>query len=125
MNTLLVVALIFEAVVGVGAVLAPGPVFGPFGARFDDHSRAFARLFGSALVGLAVVLGCALRFPAPELRTGVAWGISVYYLVSAVILAALLRKGQMKPAGWGLVGLHVVLAAGFLYVLAAGPTGAA
>ena len=71
MNTLFLLALIIEALFGIGFVLAPAAVLGPFGLAFNDVATTFARLFGSALVSFPILLWFARKSDKPELKKGV------------------------------------------------------
>jgi hypothetical protein len=50
MDTLFLVAMIVEALFGIGFVLVPGPMLNPFGVSLNDVATTFARLFGSGLI---------------------------------------------------------------------------
>ena len=45
MNALFLVALVFEAVFGVGFLLAPEAMLGPFGVSLSGVATTFARRF--------------------------------------------------------------------------------
>jgi hypothetical protein len=111
MNTLFLVVAILEALVGVVFIFLPGPFFGPLGVRLDEAAVLLARLFASALLGLVVVLWRARASADATFRQTVVRGLFVYFLISAVVLAAAQAGGVMNALGWALVGVHVVVAA--------------
>jgi hypothetical protein len=116
-DTLFLVALIIEAVFGIGFVLAPAAMLGPFGVTFNDIATTFARLFGSALVAFSVLLWFARRSDKPELKRGVVYSLFAYYVVSTVLLVITQLAGLMNALGWIVVGIHVVLLVWFGYFI--------
>ncbi len=111
MDTLLLVAMIVEGLMGIGCVLDPVAALGPLGATFNDSATSFARLFGSALIGLTVMLWFARRSDKPEFKKGAVYTILSYYLVSAVLLFMMKMSGLMNSLGWIAIGSHVALSA--------------
>lgn len=47
MNKLFKVTLIVEAIFGIGFVIVPGAMLGPFGVTLNAIATSFVRLFGS------------------------------------------------------------------------------
>jgi hypothetical protein len=117
MDTLFLVALIVEAIFGIGFVLAPGAMLGPFGVTLNAIATTFARLFGSALISYPVLLWFARRSDKPEFKKGVAYSLFAYYVVSAVLLVIAQLTGQMNVLGWSVIVIHVVLLVWFGYFL--------
>lgn len=117
MNTLFLVALVVEALFGIGFLIAPGAMLGPFGVAFNDIATTFARLLGSALISLSILLWFARKSDKPEFKTGVVYSLSAYYLVSTVLLVIALLAGQMNALGWSVIGVKVVLLVWFGYFL--------
>ena len=117
MNTLFLVSLVVEAVFGIGFVLAPGALLAPMGVTLNDVATTFARLFGSALLSFPVLLWFARQSDKPEFRKGVVNSMSVYYLVSGILLLITQLRGQMNPTGWSVVVLHLGLFFWFGYFL--------
>ena len=56
MRTLLLVYLIVEAIYGVGFLFVPTLMMDPMGVTLDETSTTFARLFGSLLISIPVLL---------------------------------------------------------------------
>ncbi|MCE5257684.1 MAG: hypothetical protein LLG44_01310 [Chloroflexi bacterium] len=117
MNTLFLVAMILEAVFGLGFTLAPAFMLAPFGVALDATSTTLARLFGSALLSLAVQLWFARKSDHPAYRKGTVYALTTYYLVSGILLLITQLNGQMNTLGWSLVALHVALAVCFGYFI--------
>ena len=117
MDTLFFVALIVEALFGIGFLIVPGPMLGPFGLTLDIAATTFARLFGSAIISFPVLLWFARRSTQPEFKKGVIYSLSAFYLVSTIILVITQLAGLMNGLGWIVVGVHGILLVWFGYFL--------
>ena len=117
MNILFLVALIVEAIFGIGFVLAPGALLGPMGVTLNEIATTFARLFGSAIISFPILLWFARKSDKAEFKKGVVKSLFVYYLVSTILLLITELRGQMNAMGWSVVILHVVLTVWFGYFL--------
>ena len=117
MNTLFLVYLIVEAIFGIGFMFVPALLLGPMGVTLDETSTTFARLFGSALISLPVLLFFARKSDKAEFKKGVVYCIFVYLLASTTILLITQLKGQMNAMGWSVVILHLVFMIWFGYFL--------
>jgi hypothetical protein len=108
-NTLFLVAMIIEAIFGIGLLVAPGPMMAPMGVTLDLISTNFARLFGSALISFPILLWFARKSDQMDFKKGVVYGMFAYYLISGVLLLMAQLAGQTNAMGWGLIGIHAVL----------------
>jgi len=117
MNTLFLVTLILEGLVGIGFVLAPSLALSPFGVTLNDISTPFARLYGSAVIGLSILLWFARKSDHPEFKRGAVCSLFVFYLVSTVVLLKTQIAGLMNALGWSLIGIHAVLSVWFGYFI--------
>ena len=117
MNTLFLVYLIVEAIFGIGFLFVPGLMMDPMGVTLDETSATFARLFGSLIISMPVLLFFARKSASSEFKRGVVYCIFTYLLVSTIILLITQLKGLMNPMGWGIVILHFVFMLWFGYYL--------
>jgi hypothetical protein len=117
MNKLFKVALIVEAVFGIGFLIAPGAMLGPFGVTLNAIATSFVRLFGSALISFSILLWFAFKSDNSEFGKGVVYSMFVYFLVSTVLLVIAQLAGQMNALGWSVVSIHVVFLVWFGYFL--------
>jgi len=117
MNTLFLVYLIIEVIFGIGFLFFPGLMMDPMGVTLDETSTTFARLFGSLLISIPVLLFFVRKSASTEFRRGVVYCIFTYLLVSTFILLITQLKGLMNPMGWGIVILHFVFMLWFGYYL--------
>jgi hypothetical protein len=117
MNALFLVYLIVEVIFGIGFLFVPGSMMGPMGVTLDETSTTFARLFGSLIISIPVLLFFARKSASSEFKRGVVFCIFIYLLASTIILLITQLKGQMNPMGWGIVVLHFVFMLWFGYYL--------
>ena len=117
MNALFLVYLIVEVIFGIGFLFVPGLMMGPMGVTLDETSTTFARLFGSLIISIPVLLFFARKSASSEFKRGVVYCIFTYLLVSTIILLITQLKGLMNPMGWGIVILHFVFMLWFGYYL--------
>jgi hypothetical protein len=108
MNTLFLVGMIVEAIFGVGFIFIPDFVMDPMGVTLDETSRTLARLFGTAILSIPVLLFFARKSANIEFKVGAVYCIFTYYLASTVILLITQIKGLMNGMGWSIVVLHLV-----------------
>lgn len=117
MNTLFLVYLIVEAIFGIGFLFVPKVMMGPMGVTLDVTSTTFARLFGSLLISIPVLLFFARKSTNADFKRGVVYSIFIYLLASTIILLQTQLKGLMNTMGWSIVILHLVFMLWFGYYL--------
>jgi hypothetical protein len=117
MNTLFLFCMIVQAIFGIGLIFVPALLLSPIGVTPDITSATFARLFGSAILAMPVLLFFARKSDKPEFKKGVAYGIFAYLLASTTILLITQLKGLMNALGWSIIILHLLFIAWFGYYL--------
>ena len=117
MNTLFLVYLIVEAIFGIGFLFVPGLMMDPMGVTLDETSTTFARLFGTLIISVPVLLFFVHKSASTEFRRGVVYCIFTYLLLSTILLLITQLKGLMNIMGWGIVILHFVFMLWFGYYL--------
>ena len=117
MNTLFLVYMIVEAIFGIGFLIAPGLMMDPMGVTLDETSTTFARLFGSMIISIPVLLFLARKSASAEFKRGVVYCVFIYLLLSTTILLITQLKGLMNSMGWGIVILHLVFMLWFGYYI--------
>jgi len=117
MNTLFIVYLIVEVIFGFGFLFVPGLMMDPMGVTLDETSTTFARLFGSLIISIPVLLFFARKSASPEFKRGVVYSVFIYLLSSTIILLITQIKGLMNAMGWSIVILHLVFMLWFGYYL--------
>jgi len=114
-NALFLVYMIVEAVFGIGFLFFPALLMGPMGVTLDETSTNFARMFGSLIVSIPVLVFLARRSTNSEFKKGVIYSVCVYLLISTLILLIAQIQGLMNYLGWSIVVLHLGLFIWFAY----------
>ena len=117
MNVLFLVYLIAEVIFGFGFLLIPGFMMSPMGVTLDETSTTFARLFGSLIISIPVLLFFVRKSSSTEFRRGVVYCVFTYLLLSTILLLITQLKGLMNPLGWGIVMIHFIFMVWFGYYL--------
>jgi hypothetical protein len=117
MNALFLVYLIVELIFGIGFLFVPGLMMGPMGVTLDETSATFARLFGSLIISIPVLLFFVRKSASTEFIKGVIYCAFTYLLVSTIILLITQLKGLMNSMGWSIVILHFAFMLWFGYYL--------
>jgi len=111
--TFLLIAAIIEAFFGVGFLLAPNLTLAPLGVSLDPAGLMMTRIFGAALISLALLFWW-VRDAAPSAAlTAIFRAAMVYFAVSAIPLVLGVLGGLANSLAWGTFAIHVFLAAGF------------
>ena len=126
MNTLFLAYLIAEVIFGIGFLLFPGFMMDPMGVTLDETSTTFARLFGSLIISIPVLLFFVRKSASKEFRRAVLYCAFTYLLLSTILLLITQLRGLMNPLGWGIVMIHFIFMVWFgYYMINPGKTGAA
>jgi hypothetical protein len=115
MDILFLVAFIIEFVFGIGFLIAPGPMLDPFGVILSATATTFARLFGSSLISISIILWTARRSDETVLKRGVVYSLFVFYLATTIILLLTEFAGLMNALGWIVISIHLILLIWFGY----------
>jgi hypothetical protein len=117
MNALFLAYLIVEAIFGIGFLFAPDLMMGPMGVTLDEASATFARLLGTLIISIPVLLYFVRKSSSKEFRRGVVYCIFTYLLLSTILLLITQLRGMMNSMGWGIVSIHFVFMLWFGYYL--------
>jgi len=107
MKTLFLVYMIVETIFGIGFLFVPGLLMGPMGLTLDETSTTFARLLGTLILSIPVLLFFARKSSSSEFKRGVVYSLFIYLLLSTVLLLITQLNGLMNTMGWGIVILHL------------------
>lgn len=110
MHAVFTTAMIVEVVFGLAFLLFPAALLGRMGMALSPAAEALARLFGSAILSLAVLLWLVRRSRSAPFQRGVGISLLVYYLLSGGVFALALRGGLVNTTAWGALILHSFLA---------------
>ena len=117
MRTLFLVYMIVEAIFGIGFLFNPGFVMDPMGVTLDETATTFARLLGSLIISIPVLLFFARRSAGTEFKKGVVYSLFIYLFLSTILLLISQLNGLMNAMGWGIVLLHFAFMIWFGYYI--------
>jgi len=117
MKTLFLAYMVVEAIFGIGFLFAPALLMGPMGLTLDETSTTFARLLGTLIISIPVLLFFARKSSGNEFKRGVVYSVFTYLLLSTVLLLITQLNGLMNAMGWGIVILHLAFMIWFGYYL--------
>jgi hypothetical protein len=117
MKTLFLAYMIVEAIFGIGFLFAPALLMGPMGVTLDETSATFARLLGTLILSIPVLLFFARKSAGAEFKRGVVYSVFIYLLLSTILLLVTQLNGLMNAMGWGIVILHLAFMIWFGYYL--------
>jgi hypothetical protein len=113
MNTLFLISLVIEFFFSMGFVLMPSTLAGFFGENLTGFGVIIARLFGSALLGLVVLMWFGRSSNNPDTKRAVLASMFTYYVISSVFAVSAQFSGTVSPVGWGTVVLRLSLMIAF------------
>lgn len=112
-STFLTLAMIAYAAFGLAALVAPGPVMGVYGLALDGAGELVTRSLAVAFIGLALPLWWARSAPPSAFLSGLLLAHALYNAINVPVVLFAVLGGPLAATGWGLLLLHVVLAAAF------------
>ena len=116
LSNLLVVAAAIAAIFGVALVVVPGPLLAIYAMTVDKTGTVVAQLFGSVLIGFAVLNWFARNVTDPEARRAVVLGNLAGTVVGFVVILLGQLAGVANALGWSNVAIYLLLALAWAYV---------
>ncbi len=115
MNTLFLVALIVEAIFGLGFIFIPAKMLEPYGVILNETATTFAQFFGSAILSFPILLWFARKSENMDFKKAAVYTLLFYFLVSGILLIIAQNAGMMNALGWAIISLHVIFVIWFGY----------
>ena len=116
-----IIVAIVSALFGLAFLFIPDQLAVWYGATVDDASRQMGRLFASALIAVTIIYFMARDLGASAALTGLLWGGLVFTVIDVVLDFMATTAGMVNALGWVTLVVHLLLAAGFAYLLFAKP----
>ena len=107
MKTLFTITLIVELIFGFGFIAAPDFMFSTFGVNPSPFATNLIRVFGSALLGFAVLLWYGRSSSSADLHKAIVRSFFTYWLLSSVFMLMAQLAGIFNAMGWVTFLLHV------------------
>lgn len=115
LTTLMVANAVIAAVFGVCFVVVPGQLMSLYGPEVTPQLVYVGRLFGAALIGIAVLTWTAKDAPDSEARHSILLAMLFGNGVGFVVALIGQLGGVMNSLGWSTVVIYLLLAIGFGY----------
>jgi hypothetical protein len=124
LNIVLIITVAIAIVFGLGFVLVPSTLWALYGVKLNTAGMYLAQLFGTANIGIGLVVFFARGASAPDIGRRLAKGILGWVIVEGIVVLLGQLQGVTNFMGWSFVGLDLVLAVAYAYSLLAGPASA-
>jgi uncharacterized membrane protein YfcA len=116
LSNLLIVSAAIAAFFGIGLVVVTGPLLAIYGMTVDKTGTVIAQLFGSLLIGFAVLNWFARTVTDPEARRAVVLGNLAGDAVGFVVILLGQLAGIANTLGWSNVAIYLLLTLAWMYV---------
>jgi hypothetical protein len=113
LNILMVLNTIVAGVFGIAFVLIPGQLVSWYGVNADVQLVYIARLFGAALMALALVSWMARNAAESDARQAIVTALAVGDIVGFVVALMAQLGGVVNGLGWTTVVIYFLLGLGF------------
>ena len=115
LSLLMTVNTIITVVFGLALVIAPDQTASLYGVDVDAHYRQAVRLYGSELLGFAVLTWATRNAPASDARKAIVLALFISYALGFIITLLGQIAGVMNSLGWSTVAIYLFLTLGFGY----------
>ena len=95
---------------GAGFLVAPSFVLGTYGVELDSSSARLVRMFGAAVLALAL-LSIHARDSDGDAQRMVARTLLVFFLIKAIVSTEAVLGGMFNALGWTILMIDAPLAA--------------
>ena len=120
-NNVLIVTAAIAVTFGLGFVLVPTTLWALYGVKLNTAGVYLAQLFGTANIGIGLVVFFARGASAPDIGRRLAMGILGWSVIEGIVLLLGQLAGVTNILGWMFVGFDAVLAVVYAYLLLAMP----
>ena len=115
LSTLMVINTIVALLFGLAFVLMAGTLLSFYGTTLSPGGLVVARLFGTALLGYAVLTWFARNTEESEARRAIVLALFVSDVVGFIVALVGQLSGAVNALGWSTVVIYLLLALGFGY----------
>lgn len=114
-KTFMAVYAVISAVFGIGFILAPGLLLPIYGFEVSASINVIARLFGAALISLAILAWSIRGVEESESRKAITLALFVGELAGLVVAFIGQLGGVMNALGWVVVAIYLLMTVGLGY----------
>ena len=116
LNTLLLVSALVGAVFGIAFVVVTGPLLSVYGVTTDKAGLLVAQLFGTTLLGFAVLNWLARDVRDPDAQRAVIYANLTGDTIGFVVVLIGQLAGITNAVGWSTVAIYLAFVLAFGYV---------
>jgi hypothetical protein len=122
LKTLLIIKAVVCLALGVPILVAPGFVYGLFGAELNEAGTFAAQEYAAAMLGIHSLLTWYSR-NAEEYtsRRAIILDLVIYDSIGVVITLIAIYNGIFSALGWGIIVIYLFFAVGYGYFWFAKP----
>jgi hypothetical protein len=115
LSTFLSVVAVVAILFGIGFIAAPGAVLAQYGITADHYIALMARLFGTALINVGLILWLARNIVDPVGRRAIVLAGLIGDLLGFVVSLHAQMRGDVNALGWSTIIIYGLFALGFAY----------
>jgi len=115
LGTLFTVNAVIAGLFGLAFIFAPARTLASYGVTTDAQFAFVAQLFGTALLGYAILTWSARSAGDSAARSAIVLALFVSDAVGFVIALMAQIRGVVNQLGWSTVVIYLLLALGFAY----------
>jgi uncharacterized membrane protein YdcZ (DUF606 family) len=115
LGNLFAVNAVIAGLFGLAFIFAPAQLLAQYGLAIDAAFGLVAQLFGSALIGYAILTWMCRKAGASDARRAVVLALFISNGLGFVLALIAQLKGLVNTLGWSTVAIYLVLAIGFAY----------
>lgn len=115
LRNLFIITAVVAVVFGAAFVLVPSPLMSLYDVTLDAGAILVARLFGGALITLAVLSWLAKDAAESEARGAIVLAFFIGDAIGFIVALVGQLSGAVNTLGWSTVVIYLLLALGFGY----------
>lgn len=115
LRNLFIITAVVAVVFGAAFVLVPSPLMSLYDVTLDAGAILVARLFGGALITLAVLSWLAKDAAESETRGAIVLAFFIGDAIGFIVALVGQLSGAVNTLGWSTVVIYLLLALGFGY----------
>jgi hypothetical protein len=115
LGNLFVVNSVIACFFGLCFIFIPGRMAAQYGIAFDASFAVIGQLFGTALLGYAILTWSARKSGESDARRAIVLSLFAADAIGFVVALIAQLKGMVNSLGWSTVAIYLLLAIGFAY----------
>jgi hypothetical protein len=122
LGNLFAINAVIAGLFGLAFIFAPAQLLAQYGLAIDSAFGLVGQLFGTALIGYAIITWLCRTAGDSAARRAVVLALFITNGLGGVLALIAQLKGLINPLGWSTVAIYLLLAIGFAYFHFAKPS---